>query len=351
MLVKNDFLKKFKPKAKINIGLNILRVLLSLDVIVSHCFKQQSTKNEILLFILKRRKVHVPSFYMMSFYFNYKNFISYNFKKYKNRIERLLIPYIGWPIIFWIFNIIINKIFKSNFVSSLKDLINQILWGQIFIGQLWFQWDLIIFTIFFIIILFIIKKNYLFILQLFTLISYFLQYSGYNKKFYHYLSIEKRESLGRLAEVLPFAVTGFTYAYFNIFEIFKDFKIKTVILSVSIFIFLEKYNIFSDTTALRISYAGIILNVRATCLVFIFSLIPFENITKKFIINALLQISKFTAGVFYLHISVFIYLKKIVNPIKQGSFFGCLIIYFICYLICLVGIKFFGNTRFKNLFI
>ena len=351
MMVKNKYLKIFNPKIKTNIGLNVLRFLLSLDVIVSHCFKQQSTKNKILLFILKRRRVHVPSFVIMSFYFNYKNFISFDFKKYNNRIERLLIPYIGWPIIIWILNILINKILKTNYLCSLKDLINQILWGNVFIKTLWFQWDLIIFTIFFIIIIIIMKKNYLFFLQLFAFNSYFLQYSGYNIKFYHYLSKLKKESLGRLSELLPFAVTGFTYAYFNIFEILKNFRIKTLILCISLFIFLGKYNVFSDISAFRIAYAGIILNVRATCLVFIFSLVPLEKITKRVIINILLKISKYTAGIFYLHICVFIYLRKIVNLIKQGSFYGCLIIYFICYNICLIGMLLFGNTRFKNLFI
>lgn len=37
---------------------------------------------------------------LISFYFSYKSFISNDIIKYKNRLEKLLIPYIFWPVIF-----------------------------------------------------------------------------------------------------------------------------------------------------------------------------------------------------------------------------------------------------------
>ena len=64
----------------------------------------------------------------------------------KNRLKRLLIPYIFWILIFWI-------IYKSAFLLSidkillaLNDLKIQLIIGRSFIGHLWFMFNLIFFT-------------------------------------------------------------------------------------------------------------------------------------------------------------------------------------------------------------
>ena len=130
--------------AKYNYGLGFLKVILAFDIIRSHNFNYNSTKNKILLYIFNRnRKIHVPAFCIMSFYFMHYKLLSSNIKLFLQRIERLLIPYILWPIITFILNnYILNKFIVLD-KYSLNQLKEQLLFGN---SYLWFQLDLIILT-------------------------------------------------------------------------------------------------------------------------------------------------------------------------------------------------------------
>jgi len=298
---------------------------------------------------VKNRKIHVPSFFIMSFYFMYNNSVTNNSRKLLIRLERLIIPYLGWPIIIYILNNgMFHIIFKNIELYSIGNLINQLLWGNIFIIQFWFQWDLIMITLMFSIFIFIFKNNYLFYLQLLVFFAYFLQYSGYNMKLYKALSSEKKECLGRIAEVFPFTVTGFYLGSINIFCLLNTHKIKTLIFSTLIFCFIENYSVFSIIEG--VSYFGIDKNIKAISVIFIFSLFPSDKITSKKIKIFLRHISNYTGGIFFLHYTIYIYLKNFCNLIKNGSFFGCIFIYLICYLLCLIGTKISGKSRFRYLF-
>ena len=153
--------------------------------------------------------------------------------------------------------------------------------------------------------------------------------------------------MGRFIEVLPYAVTGFTLSSLKIVNKLQNHKFKTLIFCLLIYIFIEKYSIFSRIEG--VAYAGVKLNFSSICVILLFSLIG-RNPKKIFIINILKYITNYTAGVFYLHWSIIIYLKEYFLIIKKGCFSGCIIIYFICYLISLVGMKLFSKTKLKNLF-
>jgi len=341
---------KISLNKKYNYGFGLLKVYLAFIVIITHCCKMETVKNKyILLIFVKNRKIHVPSFFIMSFYFMYNNSVINNFRKLLIRLERLIIPYLGWPIIIYIFNnYVIEIIFKNNELYSIENLKNQLLWGNIFIIQFWFQWDLIMITIMFSIFIFLINYNYLFYLQLLVFFAYFLQYSGYNMKFYKKLSHEKKECLGRFAEVFPFTVTGFYLASINIFYLLNFHKIKTFIFSALIFCFIENYSVFSQIKG--VSYFGIDKNIKAISIIFIFSLFPSDKIKNKKLIIFLRHISNYTGGIFFLHYTVYIYFKRFCKLIKNGSFLGCINIYLICYLLCLIGAKISRKSKFKYLF-
>ena len=199
----------------------------------------------------------------------------------------------------------------------------------------------------FFIFLVIFKYNYILIFNLLLILAYFLQYSGYNYKFYNHLGVEKRECLGRFIEVLPYAVTGFTLSSLKIINKIQNYKFKTLIFCLLIYILIEKYSVFSRIKG--VAYAGVNLNFSSICVILLFSLIG-RNPKKTFIINFLKFITNYTAGVFYLHWSIIIYLQNYFLIIKKGCFSGCIIIYIICYLISLVGMKLFSKTKLKNLF-
>ena len=92
------------------------------------------------------------------------------------------------------------------------------------------------------------------------------------------------------------------------------------------------------------------MNIRALCLIFIFSLFPSDKIKNSAIENILKYITNYTGGIFYLHVTVSFYFKDIFKPIKNGNLGGLIIIYLICYIICFIGMKIFGKTKMRNLF-
>ena len=138
---------------------------------------------------------------------------------------------------------------------------------------------------------------------------------------------------------------GLSLASFQILNIIQKYKIQTLFFCLYIFISSDKYSIITDLKFSN-SYSGLIFNVRAICLIFIFSLFPSNKITNIKIGKILKHITNYTAGVYYLHPVIRRYFKNNINHTLSGVF----IIYLICYLICFIGMKFFGKTKLKNLF-
>ena len=123
---------------------------------------------------------HVPSFYIMYFYFLYNTLSSLKIKLIIKRLIRLLIPHIGWAIIFFEINRILNKKYNKKYHDTFYHLKTQIVWGYDYNPIFYFQWDLITNTIIFTIIIFIFRKYSIFILYILFILSYALLYSRYH---------------------------------------------------------------------------------------------------------------------------------------------------------------------------
>ncbi len=138
-----------------NIGIRILRVILSFMVVVDHIYIK---KKKYIYFLY----YHIPTFFIISFYFTYKTLISFNINKIKLRFERLIIPYFSWCIISCIL-CYDYVLLKKRIIYSFKIFFIYIMNGHIFNVVLWFQNILIIINIIFIIIIFLFKGNPLFL--------------------------------------------------------------------------------------------------------------------------------------------------------------------------------------------
>lgn len=138
MITKNKIILN---KKNINLGIEILRVIFCFWVLCSHCLELKKI-DYIVRYIFISKSFHVPCFSFMSFFFTYNIFKFKNAIKLKNRLKRLLIPYIFWPlIIFAIFNI-------SNLENiSLYLLRNQLICGFEFIIQLWYLFSITLLSI------------------------------------------------------------------------------------------------------------------------------------------------------------------------------------------------------------
>ena len=292
----------------------------------------------------------------MSFYFTCNNLLSLNTQKIFNRFLKLLIPYIGWPIIILGINkIYIQKCDKKfdrrlykKFPYSIKALKSQLFWGAEYIAQFWFKLDLIVTSLFFVLIIFVFRKNCLFILQLVLILFYYFQYTG--NYFQKYLNLKKNNiyTIERMFEMVPFAVTGFHLGYFNIINKISKYKFKTFVISYIIYNFVNNYQIFRKINGFL--YQGINLNIKSICSIFIFSLFPSHKVTNKYLQKFFKLATNYSAGIFYLHILIKLYLNNFINEIKNKTFLGVVYNFLICYGISLLGDLIFGKTPLKHLF-
>ena len=104
-------------------------------------------------------------------------------------------------------------------------------------------------------------------LILLGILSYILQYTGLNYKFFRKnFSFHYCLTFGRFAEGFPNALSGFYIASKNFNSILKNNDRITIINSLIILIFITKFNVFSDIKTFK--YGGIRLNIATICIFF-----------------------------------------------------------------------------------
>ena len=184
-------------------------------------------------------------------------------------------------------------------------------------------------------------------MNLLLIFSYFIQYSEYHRKIVPYF--HGIDGLSREIELLPFAVVGFTLNALNILKILENYKLNSFIMCLLIYNLANDYNIFIKIFG--ISYHGIKLNILSVCVVILFSLFPSNKIKNKKLINLLKFITNYSGGIFYLHQVVHFFFKTYYKDIRDGTFNGVIQIYFISYIICMIGANVFSKTQLKFLFI
>lgn len=328
---------------KKDFGISLLRIILSFMVVVDHLGDHKiNNKYKNILYY------HIPTFFLISFYYTAKKLISIDINKIKLRFKRLIFPYFVWNIISFILNIIYHYYFNRKCPYRIYDLLIGLLSGRVFILALWFQNVLIFTTLISTIIILLFKSNYLLIFQLLMILSYRFQYSGENYKFFkkHYENIYSL-TYGRFIDTFPCSMTGIFIASFKIKNKLDSYKFRCIFLCILFLIFSSKYNF--DSNLLTFRYGGLRLNIASCCIFFLF-LLSFESIKNNKIIKIIDILSKYTAGIYFIHLLVGkSYIIKFVLVKKINIFFRCIDIYIISYIICFLLDKIFGNTIFGHL--
>jgi hypothetical protein len=340
-------IKNPKKEFHFNIGLAILRPILAFLVIVTHCYNHNLYQGILKLLYINSQKIHfhIRIFIIISFYFSYNTLISNDYKKKLKRFERILIPYFLWPIIIYFFNIFLKKIFNIGRNITFTDLKKQFIGGSGFIYSLYFQWSLALLNIFHMLIILLFRKHCIFILIILSIISFNCQYNGINLLYF----IKCKMPLGRTIEFIPCSVIGFIISYLGIMNCFKKYRLKTIIVCIYICYILIYYDIFIEIKGFGV--CGIKMFIFSICIFIIFALFPSEKMKNKIIIKFIKQLTNYTAGIYYMHLSVFYYTCSYIKSIKQKTIKGCMINYLICYCISLIGNFFFGRTLLRHLFV
>jgi hypothetical protein len=273
------YLKSLNYSIKKNnyyLGIEILRVILSFFIVLVHLFNKKYAKTKILLFPFHALPFYIPIFFIISFYFNYKTFVSRNIVKIKERFLRILIPFFIWPTLFFIENLYLNYINASIENNDFKKLYCQYLIGAGTHGVFWFQFNLIFITLIFIIIIFSFKANYLFIVQIIGFIMCIFNISGNNDKLFLKYTRLISHTVMKIPISLIYSISGFLLASLNILNYLYNFRIKSIIIVLIFFYILLVYPFF---------YFNIIkINFISINMFLIFSLLPFDKIKYNIII-------------------------------------------------------------------
>ena len=332
-------MNNYKEIKSINLGIELLRFLLCLWIVFIHCSIIKSNHKKYL-----KKEFHVPTFMLISFYF-YSGLLHMRIKeKIIARFQRLLIPYILWPIIIFLINNFLFKIFSQGICDiflSIKDFYIQILIGARFHIILWFQFNLIFLSLYFTILSFILRNNLHYILKIFGVLSFYLHISGKIINFFSYYKLNFIKNIGSLFELMPIAVLGVILGSRNLLALVKSYSFSFYFLILFIIYILFEYDIFIYQKGFR--YGNILLNMIASANLFmLFGSLPINNYGKsgKIIGN----ITKFTGGIYYLHNII----RRILNKFSdKKTYFLSIKIYIICYIICFIGNKVFKNTKLK----
>ena len=342
----SDFNSKKTNISHRNLGIEILRAFLCFRIVLLHYY----SSNDKYILSLKKSRFQVASFFFISFYFLFPIISQRNSKKLKLRLERILIPYVIHPIINWIINNIMFLLIKFNRYNrflTLLDLKTQLIVGRGIYGiaVLWFQFNLIFFTIFFFIIAFIIQEYYLSLFQIIAIISYKYQYLGINNNFFKQYTENIWMSVGNLLETFPIAICAFSLASINFHKTLSKNQKKSLLISFLFIYLISNYDIF--TIIIGFSSPGIKCIFYSVVLFSFFFVLPCEILNKNLLI-IIKQITKYTQGIYCLHFLFQYYMRLKFE--KTGSFFGCVILYFISYLTSFIGFKIFFKTKLKYLF-
>ena len=328
---------------KINIGLQLLRTICSFLIIVCHFYGFRHYR-----IILNKNIYYIITFFYLSFYFSYNTLASRNISKIKGRFIRMLIPYIGWPLMLFLNDKYHHFLYGQKENYKLRHFYYQILVGCKMYGIFWFLFNLIFLNLFFTLIIFLFKKNFIFILFIFCVINYSFFYSNYANIliFNKYKKVPSHHAIRPILEFFIFDFTGFYLS--SIQFINKLYKYRIISIFVSIISLVLYFKFYS----LNIYFIkGIIRDILITLIFVIFSMLPFDKINNYYIINFLNKITSHTGGIYYIHVIIGNHLKNIASVVKNGYFKGCLLIYFFCYFICFFGAFIFKYSKLKYLFI
>jgi len=326
------------PVKRKHYGFALLRTIMCFVVVLCH-FWHIPTRFAFVNYLEILKPMAVPVFMMMSFFLVSKSFGTHNPGTAKKRLVRLVWPQIAWAVIYWLFYFPIGK-------ASVRDLLWQILTGhsESINPTMWFQTDMILLTaLFFLVFHAFSRKKALLSLGILSFISFAAQYAGINYALFSNLRYELKYPLGRLTEVLPYAVAGICFADFHIDRFLQKKPVLTALVSCAVLagsLIAERVFPYS---APGFGYSGVFLFVEAVAVFSVAAVLPIYNIHKS-AVGILNVLTNYSLGIYCSHrlVAWFIFETSIgsvlnsVFGITLGSFSGCIVIYLGCYILCTV---------------
>ena len=329
-----------------NFGVELLKTILFFFILVYHCYDKEKCESRILKIILEAIPIYYPTLFLIYFYFSYNHLSNKNLPQIQNRFLKLIVPYIIWPSFFFLLNALSTdrRTKKYTFI----DLFNQLIIGRGIACVFWYQFNLLIINILFCLVIFSVKKIHLYLLSFILLIAYTLEYLGIIEKLLMNYNDDIKRSIGRICKMTTYSIIGYIISSKKLLIYLKNYRIISMSISLCVSIVIIYFKLFLSEIYF---YEGLFVNIGIICIFIFFYMLPFELITFGPLIFLIKQVTSYSSGIYYLHVKILEYFKDSFHSFEEKTLIGCALNYIICYSICFIGMKLFGRSGLKYLFI
>ena len=296
-----------KEKKGMNVGLNLLRIVLTFGVVLDHFWWTETPEaytgvNRALWHL---RTMAVPAFMTMTFFFTANRFIRGDVPWLKKRFVRLYEPFVFWALVYYVVRLVVAR-FDAWYEVGFTDFLWQLALGssEKLCMQFWFHGDLIILTALFFVAFRIVraaKANFYLAFGAIAL-GFTLQYTPLNDAMFGGMPFGARYPLGRLAAMLPYAGAGFLLAAAKggLDAASRGVRIAAALFGLWLAAFAVYCNVCPKPPSVP-GYCGLGYNLTAWGMLFVFYYLPFDRLPEVFS-KTVLGVSKYCMGVYCFHL-------------------------------------------------
>lgn len=334
---------KVLDEKKYNIGLELLRVLMCYAVVNTHFWNfweafPHGGAPWLFRFVNACIPYAVPVFMLMTFYFSSAHFRAADGAWMRKRLVRLALPFVGWTLVtFVVFKALVPL--SAEFACTFRDLWLQLLLGttKALGSQMWFQAVLLILTAFFAAFFRLVRaERVAWALSLVCLAAVALEYSGVNFWLFKDGIYEVRNPLGRVIPMLSYACVGLLLGMRreSFARVPTGSRWLAVALGLAVAAFLMNVKVFVVPDGFY--YRGLQMLATALALVAAFAMLPTGRVP-PLAAKALLAVSRYTMGIYFVHILVGRVLTVFLFPVlglKAKCFAGTFVVFAACWLLC-----------------
>lgn len=284
-----------------NYSLGLLKILMCFEVICCHFWLTESPSPGLWGFFHLKPNA-VPVFMIISFYFFSSILKEASAKKLGHRMKRLLIPYVGWALIYFLFFFALSFVGLFGRAPKISDLGWQLLTGVSWMNPpLWYMADLFVLTfVFFFIFRFFPRKTAFVIILILSIAAFIFQYSGANYACFGGMQEELMYTCGRFAEVIPFASLGTFFGFFHLPQWLSNHWLSICLFSIGADILLFA---FGKDNVSGFGYGGLLLAVESLLIFIIFAIVNWPQMNERYL-KWIPKVGKYTSGIYCTHCAV-----------------------------------------------
>ena len=341
----------------VNIGLNLLRIILTLGVVMDHFWWRPDPENlhGIDIALWQLRTLAVPAFMTMTFFFTAKRFIGGDVAWLKKRYFRLYEPFVFWAIVCFLVTMCVSR-FDPAYSASLKDLLWQLALGHsehLSLTQFWFHTDLLVLTgvVYAAFRLIRIQKAQVYIALAAIAVGYSVQYSASAMEtMFGGMPFEAKYPLGRVFSMLPYAGVGLLLVLVKDRLDAASSGMRLAIAAMGAWLVgWVVYCPVAPRPPSVVGYEGVNMSLIAWGMMAVFYYIPFDRLPAIFS-KTVLFLSKYCMGVYCIHhLMGKILFDHVFHLARTETPFGAITVapgwfwlflwglsYLVCYLISLI---------------